>query len=142
MRSTLAILAWLAAGAAVAQHAPKSSAETRELIRRAAPPFTQEAPELENIPASDEETAGDLCSRYEFAAANAAAAWIAVDTLRQRLAVRGIGLDTEIESSVFRLPLYLDQTATELIRHHWQEARVKLERAEYETEKVLKSVGR
>ncbi len=106
------------------------------------PPFAQQAPQIDNLSAADRRTADDLRSRYESSAARAAAAWQNAEVLRQNLAREGMSLNTQTAASVSRLQLYFELAAGDLREHDWTEAGVNLERAEYETEKVFKTVGR
>jgi hypothetical protein len=106
------------------------------------PPFAQQAPRIENISAAERSTADELRSRYELSAARAAAAWRNAEGLRQNLAREGMSLNAQTAASVARLQLYFGLAAGDLLEHDWTEAGVNLERAEYETEKVFKSVGR
>ena len=108
----------------------------------AGPPFAMQSPALENVPASERATADDLRSRYESSAARAAAAWQSAEVMRQNLARQGMTLNTQTATSVIRLQLYFELAAGDLKDHDWAEAGTNLERAEYETEKVFKTVGR
>jgi hypothetical protein len=106
------------------------------------PPFAQQAPHIENVSASERNIADELISRYETSAARAAAAWENAEVLRRNLAREGMSLNTQTAASVTRLQLYFGLAAGDLQEHDWTEAGVNLERAEYETEKVFKTVGR
>jgi len=105
-------------------------------------PFLLAAPNIENVPAADKDMVAELVSRYEADAANAAAAWANAESVRQNLAARGMSLNARTSSALSRMQLYCQQAAAKLARRDWAEARVSLERAEYETERVLEAVGR
>jgi hypothetical protein len=132
----------LAAGFAPAQAQDASQAPPAPPAPPAGPPFAQQAPAIENVPAVERSVADDLRSRYESSAARAAAAWENAEVLRQNLARQGMALSTQTAASVARLQLYFELAAGDLREHDWMEAAVNLERAEYETEKVFKTVGR
>jgi hypothetical protein len=106
------------------------------------PPFAAQAPMLENVPVADRSTADELRSRYETSAARAAAAWQNAELLRQNLAREGLALNTQTAASLARLQVYFGLAAGDLQERDWAEAKTNLERAEYETEKVFKTVGR
>jgi len=106
------------------------------------PPFATQAPMLENVPAAQRATADELRARYETSAARAAAAWQNAELLRQNLAREGLALNTQTAASLARLQVYFGLAAGDLQERDWDEAKTNLERAEYETEKVFKTVGR
>jgi hypothetical protein len=121
---------------------PDAAAPVPAATQAAPPPFTLQAPALENVPERDKRTARELQDRYESAAARAAAAWQSAETLRQNLAARGMALNTQTAASVARVQLFLGQSEEALRGHDWEEAGANLERAEAETEKILKTTGR
>jgi hypothetical protein len=106
------------------------------------PPFAAQAPVVENVPAAQRATVDELRSRYETSAARAAAAWQNAELLRQNLAREGLALNTQTAASLARLQVYFGLAAGDLQERDWDEAKTNLERAEYETEKVFKTVGR
>lgn len=110
--------------------------------RPADAPFSLQSPPLEGVSGGDKELAEELSARYESDAANATAAWVSAETLRRNLEARGMGLNTQTATAVTRLQLYCEQATAGLAKHDWAAARVSLERIEYETEKVLQTVGR
>jgi hypothetical protein len=132
----------LAAGFPVAQGNDSSQAPAPPPAPPAGPPFAQQAPLIDNVSTAESSIASDLVSRYESSAARAAAAWENAEVLRQNLARQGMALNTQTAASVARLQLYFELAAGDLREHDWTEAGVNLERAEYETEKVFKTVGR
>jgi hypothetical protein len=132
----------LAAGFPVAPGNDSGQATAPPPVPPAGPPFAQQAPPIENVTAAESGMAGDLASRYELSAARAAAAWENAEVLRQNLAREGMALNAQTAASVARLQLYFELAAGDLREHDWTEAGVNLERAEYETEKVFKTVGR
>jgi hypothetical protein len=97
---------------------------------------------VENVPAAQRATVDELRSRYETSAARAAAAWQNAELLRQNLAREGLALNTQTAASLARLQVYFGLAAGDLQERDWDEAKTNLERAEYETEKVFKTVGR
>jgi hypothetical protein len=106
------------------------------------PPFALQAPVIENVSAGQKNTADELSTRYEAASGQAAAAWQSAEVLRQNLAARGMALNATLSTSVARLQLYFDSAAQSLRQRDWTGARTNIERAEYETNKILKAVGR
>ncbi len=109
---------------------------------RAQAPYEMQAPEIPNVKEADKAKARDLQTRYESAAAQAATAWQSTEVLRQNLAAEGMALNTLTATSIARVQFYLETAADALREQDWEDARVNLERAEYETEKVFKTVGR
>lgn len=109
---------------------------------RAQAPYEMVAPEIPNVPEADKAKARDLENRYESAAAQAATAWQAAEVLRQNLAAEGMALNTLTATSIARVQFYLETAADALREQDWDDAKVNIQRAEYETEKVLKTVGR
>ena len=105
-------------------------------------PYQLQAPDIPNVAEADKGTARELQNRYESAAARAATAWQSAEVLRQSLAAGGMTLNTLTATSITRVQLYLETAADALREQDWEDARVNIERAEYETEKVFKTVGR
>jgi hypothetical protein len=110
----------------------------------APPPAVAAAPPSE--PAFAKEPQGvdmpeDLRSRYDLALGRATTAWYSVETLRQSLASRGFTLNTQTAAAMGRIQLDFDMAARNVKGHDWTEVGTYLERAEYETTKVLKTVG-
>ena len=105
------------------------------------PPFVQKAPELEGVAETEKEKADDLRQRYETDAAKAAVAWRNAETMRQSLASRGMSLNAETSASVGRLQLFLEEAATALRDHKWDDALSSLQAVEAVTQKVGKAVG-
>ena len=94
------------------------------------PPFTLVSPDLGKVPDAEQETAADLAVRYDTGVARSAAAWKNAETLRLSLVQRGMTLNAQTASAVFRLkPLY-DDSATALKAHNWDEALSNLQAAE------------
>jgi hypothetical protein len=104
--------------------------------------FDPRAPVVENVTEADAPTVRELRSRYESAAAQATGAWEAAGTLRASLAVRGMGLNPQMASSALRIQLYLETAADAMRGHEWDDARDNIARAEYETQKLLRTIGR
>jgi len=105
------------------------------------PPFTLVSPDLGKVPDAEQETAADLAVRYDTDVARSAAAWKNAETLRLSLVQRGMTLNAQTASAVFRLkPLYDDAT-TALKAHNWDEALSNLQAAEATTQKVEAAVG-
>jgi len=105
------------------------------------PPFVQKAPVLEGVADADKEKADDLRQRYETDAAKAAVAWRNAETMRQSLAARGMSLNADTSASVGRLQLFLEEAATALRDHKWDDALSSLQAVEAVTQKVGKAVG-
>jgi hypothetical protein len=118
------------------------AAEARPAPARAQAPYAMQAPEIPNVKEADKAKARDLQTRYESAAAQAATAWQSTEVLRQNLAAEGMALNTLTATSIARVQFYLETAADALREQDWEDARVNIERAEYETEKVFKTVGR
>jgi hypothetical protein len=108
---------------------------------RAQAPWELQAPDISNIPEADKAKARELQDRYESAAAQAATAWQSAEVLRQNLAAEGMALNTLTATSIARVQFYLETAADALREQDWEDAKVNLQRAEYETEKVFKTVG-
>jgi hypothetical protein len=106
------------------------------------PPFDLRAPVVENVADADAPKVRELRMRYESAAAQAVGAWQATDSIRANLADRGMALNPQTTASVVRIRLFLETAADALREHQWDDARDNIERAEYETQKVLKTMGR
>ncbi len=130
------------------RYAPNDGADARTGPEKPAPekpaeaPYVLRAPDIPNVPESDKRTARDLQSRYEDAASRAVAAWQSAEVIKQNLAADGMTLNTQTATSITRIQLYLETAADALREQDWEDARLNIERAEYETEKVLKTVGR
>jgi hypothetical protein len=99
----------------------------------AEPPFAKE-PDGVDVPE-------DLRTRYDLALGRATTAWYSIETLRQSLAARGYSLNTQTAAALGRIQLDFDMAARSLKGRDWTETATYLERAEYETTKVLKTVG-
>lgn len=106
------------------------------------PSFDPRAPVIENVADADAPTVRELRSHYESVAAQATGAWQAADSLRARLAVRGMALNPQTASSALRIQLYLETAADAMRGHEWDDARDNITRAEYETQKLLRTMGR
>jgi hypothetical protein len=106
------------------------------------PPFSLQAPKLGKVAPADAKLANELCSQYETDAARSAAAWQRAETLRVSLEGQGASLNVQTATSVSRLQLYFESAAAALREGDWEEARTNLTRAEAETEKIFKTVGR
>jgi hypothetical protein len=108
----------------------------------AGPPFALQSPDLGTVPAADKATARELSSRYDTAAANAAATWTNAQSMKQNLSKQGMSLNVATETSLGRFQLFFEQAEAALREHRWDEARSSLEAVEGETLKVSKVVGR
>jgi hypothetical protein len=105
------------------------------------PPFALISPNLGKVPDAEQETAADLAVRYDTDVARSAAAWKNAETLRLSLVQRGMTLNAQTASAVFRLkPLY-DDAASALKAHNWDEALSNLQAAEATTQKIEATVG-
>ena len=100
------------------------------------------APLVDTVPDAEKDTAEDLRTRYDLAAAQAGVAAQLAEGIQRNLESRGMSLNAGTATSLARMRVYFDHAATALEAHKWADARTNLERAEYETEKVLKTVGR
>jgi hypothetical protein len=118
--------------------APRNSPQAES----AEPPFTLRPPVAEGVPASQRAEMEQLRERYVNAAGNAVAAWQNAESLRRNLAAEGMSLNNALAAALSRMQLYLQLAASSLENREWADARQNLERAEYQTEKVLKSIGR
>ena len=107
-----------------------------------APAFAMQAPDQTKVTAADRPTADDLATRYELAAGKAAVAWQAAGSLRRTLQAQGMSLNAMTETSLARVQVYFNLAEDALRAQDWVEARTNIDRAEYETEKVRKTVGR
>jgi hypothetical protein len=106
------------------------------------PPFSLQAPALENVSDGDRDNATDLQTRYETDAARAVSAWTSAQLMRETLAERGMSLNAQTAASVDRLPLFFAKAEDGLRERDWAEARGNLEAIEAETQKIAKAVGR
>jgi len=105
------------------------------------PPFSLEAPELKDLAKADQQAANELRERYASVASRAAAAWKNAETIRLGLVAKGMSLNADTQASVNHLKLFLDQASDALNQHDWTEAGAALDRCEYATQKVAKTVG-
>jgi hypothetical protein len=105
-------------------------------------PFEPRAPVVENVTEADAALVRELRSHYESAAAEAAGAWQAAGSLQANLFARRMALNPQMAASAERVQLYLETAADALRGHDWEDARDNIDRAEYETRKLLKSMGR
>jgi hypothetical protein len=121
---------------------PQSQAQPKPANTVHEPPFALMAPRLGKVAPADVKVASELCARYDSDASKAAAAWQSAETLRVSLEGRGMSLNVQTATAVSRLQLYFDSAATALKESDWEEARTNLTRAEGETEKIFKTVGR
>jgi len=120
---------------------PSQAAQPTKPAAPAQPPFSLQAPEIENVAAADKDTARELRQRYETDAANAAAAWTNAESMKQNLAKQGMALNVQTATSLGRFQLFFEQAEAALRDRHWDEARSSLEAVEGETQKVAKVVG-
>jgi hypothetical protein len=105
------------------------------------PPFALISPNLGKVPDAEQETAADLAVRYDTDVARSAAAWKNAETLRLSLVQKGMTLNAQTATAVFRLkPLY-DDSAEALKAHNWDEALSNLQAAEATTQKIEATVG-
>lgn len=105
------------------------------------PPFPLEPPAPREVAGADREVATDLTIRYRTSAGHAANAWKNAEDLRMRLEADGMTVNDDIAASVARLRMDLILAAEALGVHDWAEAQANLERADYETRRLEKSVG-
>jgi hypothetical protein len=105
-------------------------------------PFLMNAPDPGKVKDSERATAKAVETRYENAAAQAAGAWQNIDSVRQNLESRGMTLNTQTAAAAARLPLLFQFASQAISRHDWEEANLNLERAEGETQNILRTVGR
>jgi hypothetical protein len=105
------------------------------------PPFSLQAPALENVSAADKEVASDLQSRYAADAIKAALAWRNAEMMRVSLAARNMSLNAQTAASVGHFQLFLDQASAALRDRKWDEAQGRLQAVEAETQKVVNVVG-
>lgn len=105
-------------------------------------PFQRQAPAIANVADADRQVAGELEARYEAAAAQATTAWQSAEIIRRNLRARGIELNVQTSVSLARARLYLETASDALRDQAWEEARLNIGRAEYETGKVYAVVGR
>ncbi len=105
------------------------------------PPFALKAPELQGVANGELERAKDLGDRYNGDAARAANAWRNAATIHQNLQAGGMALNADTAASVDRLTLDLAGAQDALRDHKWDDALASLQAAEYETQKIGKTVG-
>lgn len=142
MRS-YAIFSMAYGGAAGASSEPRRAEQPAPAVMtKGEPPFSMNAPRLEKISAADAKIAHEICSLYETDAARSAAAWQSAETLRVSLEKQGMSLNVQTAASVGRLQLYFESAAASIRERDWEEARLNLQRAEGETEKIFRTVGR
>jgi len=90
---------------------------------------------------SDVEVPDELRTRYDLALGRADTAWYSIEALRQSLAARGYTLNAQTAAAMGRIQLDFEMAARNVKGRDWKEVGTYLERAEYETAKVLKTVG-
>lgn len=105
------------------------------------PPFALQAPALTDVKKEDQETAKELRERYAGVASRAASTWKNAETIRLGLVAKGMSLNADTQASVDHLKLFLDQATEALNQHDWMEAGEALDRCEFATQKVAKTVG-
>lgn len=105
------------------------------------PPFALTIPESAGVSEADKETAADLHTRYETDAAHSAGIWQNAETLRQSLAASGLGLNVQTSTSLIRLQGDYTNAAAALSHNDWESAKISLQQAEAETDKIAKTVG-
>jgi hypothetical protein len=105
------------------------------------PPFTLVSPDLGKVPEAEQETAADLSVRYDTDVARSAAAWKNAETLRLSLVQKGMTLNAQTASAVFRLKPLFDDATSALKAHNWEEALSNLQAAEATTQKIEATVG-
>ena len=110
--------------------------------RNSSVPFLMNAPDPGKVKDSERKIARAVETRYENAAAQAGAAWLNVDSVRRNLEERGMTLNTQTAAALTRLPLLFQFASQAIARHDWEEANLNLERAEGETQNILRTVGR
>ena len=137
---SVAALQWLVPRMGMALPSPAPAPEA-PIPAPPAPAFALQAPDVAGVSAADRPMADDLAMRYELASGKAAVAWQAAGGLRRSLQAQGLTLNVLTETSLARMQVYFDLATAALKARHWAEARTNLERAEYETEKVRKTVG-
>lgn len=120
----------------------ESSAAKPTSPQTPAQPFPLQAPQVKDVPAAQRNEYNELSERYTTAAATASTALENVEPLRRSLEHDGMTLNTELAAGVSRMQLYLQLAAASMEERNWAEARSNIERAEYQTGKVLKAVGR
>ncbi len=122
-----------------AQASPESSAAAPAASEA---PFPLMPPSVAKVPAADKAQLEELREAYLNTASKAATAWQNAETIRLNLAARGMSLNAELAGSLARMQLYLQLAVSDLESRTWADARQNIERADYQTEKVFKSVGR
>jgi hypothetical protein len=104
-------------------------------------PFAKSAPVLSNVPKDDQDMAKDLRERYDMDAGHAASAWKNAEVIRRGLVAKGMSLNAQTSAAVDHLKLFLDEAASALREHKWDDALSSLQAVEAETTKVNKTVG-
>ena len=120
---------------------PVRRAESRPASPRD-PPFSLAAPSIKGVPEADRVTARDLQSSYESAAVKALTAWQITEELSQNLQARGMSINTLTAASIARVQMFMETAAGAMRDRDWDDARTNIERAAYESDKVLKAAGR
>jgi len=110
--------------------------------RNSSVPFLMTAPDPGKVKDAERKIASAVETRYENAAAQAGAAWQNIDSVRKNLEERGMTLNTQTAAALARLPLLFQFASQAITRHDWEEANLNLERAEGETQNILRTVGR
>lgn len=105
-------------------------------------PFQLRAPAGDKPADSDRLRAAELRSRYDAVAARSATAWQSAEALRLRLRARGMELNIQTSAAQAHIQLYLEMASEALQTGAWDQAMVNIERAEYETGKVMNVTGR
>ncbi|HLG98023.1 MAG TPA: hypothetical protein VKX49_17035 [Bryobacteraceae bacterium] len=139
LRASRAVAAFPCAFPQPQQAKPQAAAPAPPSIGE--PPFEQKAPQLDGVADADKDTANDLRMRYESDAAKAAVVWRNAETMRQSLAARGMSLNADTAASMSRLQLFLEEAATSLRDHKWDEALSSLQAVEATAQKAGKAVG-
>ena len=121
---------------------PVPGASVRAPLPPSEPPFALSPPDFGPIPEAGKSAAADLRERYQSVAAKAARAWKNADLMRRNLAAQGLSLNADASGALTRLPDCFDRAGQALIQHDWAEAQSNLDRADAESEKIFKSVGR
>jgi hypothetical protein len=132
----------MSSGIPVAEQPRQHTEPSHQTAGKNEPPFSMSAPKLGKVSPADAKVANELCSQYETDAARSAAAWQSAETLRVSLERQGASLNVQTATSVSRLQLYFESAAAALREGDWEEARTNLTRAEAETEKIFRTVGR
>lgn len=141
----LAALRWLPAYGRLAANGPGPNQQTQQPVGPTPPDdpgFARQAPETANVLPAHREVAEDLSMRYEQAVGKATLAWKSAVQLRRTLREQGLTLNANTEASVARLQLYVDLAMEALLSRNWAEAKLSIERIEYESDRIHKVTGR